>query len=114
MIRQLYALCLVFLFILSCKNETAETASDTGTKSSNTEFAQLLEDYNQGGYELDPMVATNAGNTNYNDAFPNFLSADYKAKKKTYYESFKTKLSQIDVELLNDCLLYTSPSPRDA
>lgn len=102
MIRQLYALCLVFLFILSCKNETAETASDTGTKSSNTEFAQLLEDYNQGGYELDPMVATNAGNTNYNDAFPNFLSADYKAKKKTYYESFKTKLSQIDVELLND------------
>lgn len=87
--------------MISCKNETSETTSETEKMSTNTEFAQLLDDYNKEAYELDPMIATNAGDMSYNAAFPDFLSSDYKAKKKAYYESYKNKLSQIDMSSLN-------------
>lgn len=101
MIRRLFVLSIVFLSVLSCKNEIPETTSDTELRSNNAEFVRLLEAYNQEGYELYPMIATNAGDPHYNTAFPEFLSANYKAKKKAYYESYKNKLSQIDVESLN-------------
>ena len=98
---RLYVLIILFVSMISCKNETSETTSESEKVSTNVEFSQLLEDYNQEAYELDPMIATNAGDMSYNTAFPDFLSVDYKVKKKAYYESYKNKLSQIDVSSLN-------------
>ena len=99
--RQLLLLCvLLFATLSSCKDETKK--KDTETKSIASDFATLLEDYNEEGYALEPMTATSAGDSRYNDAFPNFLSSDYKAKKKAYYKSYKKKLSKIDKSALND------------
>ena len=101
MIRKLSVYGLQFLTILSCKNETSDTNSNSKLVSDDTEFIKLLESYNEEAYALDPMVATNAGDSRYNSEFPEFLSADYKAKKKAYYDSYKKLLSEIDVETLS-------------
>ena len=101
MIRKLSVYGLLFLTILSCKNETSNSDSNSKLVSDDTEFIKLLESYNEEAYALDPMVATNAGDARYNTDFPDFLSADYKAKKKAYYDSYKNKLSEIDVKTLS-------------
>ncbi|MFD1063607.1 DUF885 domain-containing protein [Winogradskyella litorisediminis] len=101
MIRRLFILGLLVVGINSCKNEQTGTFDATEDNLPNTEFANLLEDYSKQGYALDPMVATNAGDMSYNTEFPNFLSEDYKAKKKAYYNSFKNELSKIDKSTLN-------------
>lgn len=101
MIRRLLLLCLMVSTFMACKNETTETKSSIEKSSANTEFAELLKNYSKQGYDLDPMIATSAGDMSYNTAFPNFLSEDYKAKKKSYYNSFKEELSNIDVSTLN-------------
>ena len=101
MIRKLSVYGLLFLTILSCKNETFNTDSNSKLVSNDTKFIKLLESYNEEAYALDPMVATNAGDSRYNSEFPEFLSVDYKAKKKAYYNSYKSRLSEINNETLN-------------
>ena len=46
------------------------------------------------------------------DEFCNFLSRDWSADELTRTE--KTKIAQYVTMLIIDCLLYTSPSPRDS
>jgi len=101
MIRRFFIISLLFVAFSSCKNENSQTSLESEKTTNNLEFAQILEDYNEEGYVLDPMVATNAGDMRFNTAFPNFLSSEYKAKKKAYYNSYKNKLSFIDVSTLN-------------
>jgi uncharacterized protein (DUF885 family) len=100
--RQLFIYGFLLLSILSCKNETSKPNDNLDLQGTNTEFADLLKNYNEEGYELNPMVATNAGDYRYNTAFPNFLSTAYKAKKKAYYTSYKKKLANINVDTLNE------------
>lgn len=101
MIRRFFIISLLCVAFSSCKNENSQTSLESEKTTNNLEFAQILEDYNEEGYVLDPMVATNAGDMRFNTAFPNFLSSEYKAKKKAYYNSYKNKLSFIDVSTLN-------------
>ncbi|EDP70396.1 bifunctional GMP synthase/glutamine amidotransferase protein [Flavobacteriales bacterium ALC-1] len=101
MLRQLFICGLLFFSMLSCKNETSSADTNLEVEVKNEGFAALLEKYKEEGYVLNPMVATGAGDTRYNTAFPNFLSTEYKAKKKGYYESYKAKLAEIDVESLS-------------
>lgn len=99
---QLFFYSLLVIMILSCKDETSKVASDTEMDSASIELAKLLENYSEEGFQLDPMIATMTGDTRFNDQFPNFLSADYKAKKKAYYSSYKQRLSDIDRSKLSD------------
>ena len=100
--RRLIMYSFLFLGLFSCKNESSELPEKTEKQTNNSEFTKLLEDYSEEGYVLDPIVATSAGDNRYNSEFPNFLSQDYKAKKKAYYNSFKDKLASIDVETLSE------------
>ena len=102
MLRQLCICSLLFLSMLSCKNETSNSDSSLEVEVKNEVFAALLENYKEEGYVLDPMVATGAGDTRFNAAFPNFLSSEYKAKKKAYYNTYKAKLAEIDLESLSE------------
>jgi len=102
MLRQLCICSLLFFSMLSCKNETSNSDSSLEVEVKNEVFAALLENYKEEGYVLDPMVATGAGDTRFNAAFPNFLSSEYKAKKKAYYNTYKAKLAEIDLESLSE------------
>ena len=85
--------------LISCKNETQNT---TVINTTSQEFTELLNSFNTEGYELDPIKATMAGIEGYNDKYPDFLSEDYKAKKKAYYTKYKTALLEIDESNLTD------------
>ncbi len=89
----------ILLIIVSCKKENE--AKDLTEKASEA-FANLLEQYNEEGFELNPVNATNAGDYRFNDKFPNFLSDRYKTKKKNYYNKFKQALHEIDDSKLSE------------
>ena len=90
--------CLVMLcFIWACKEEVKEEINPI-----HDEFANLLKAYSEEGYVLDPINATNAGDTRFNDQFPNFLSKEHKAQKKAYYEKFNAALSDFPDSLLTE------------
>ncbi len=89
----------VLLISFSCKKEK-EAQELTGNASE--VFASLLEQYNEEGFELNPLNATNAGDYRFNDKFPDFLSDAYKTKKKTYYNKFKQALDKIDDSKLSE------------
>ncbi|MDU8886893.1 DUF885 domain-containing protein [Yeosuana sp. MJ-SS3] len=90
---------LLFVFLFSCKNETA---TNVATDNTSEKFAELLHNYNEEGLVLNPLNATQAGDNRFNDQLPNFLSEDYKAKKKAYYNKYKKALSDIDESQLSD------------
>ena len=77
--------------LASCKQEKKEVV--TKVVSENTEFNQLLKDYNEGKLLLNPINATFAGDNRFNDQFPNTLSDEYQAKSNEFYNSYKTKLN---------------------
>ena len=85
------------LLIFSCKQDPSKTITE-----SEIDFSVLLNDFNEEGFQLDPMKATKAGDIRFNDAYPNFLSEDYKKKKEAYYKSYKEALTQIDASQLSE------------
>lgn len=78
-------------FLVSCKQEKKETVS-TPTPE-NTEFNQLLKDYNEGKLQLNPVNATFAGDNRFNDQFPNTLSDEYQSKSNEFFKNYKNKLN---------------------
>ncbi|WP_299676994.1 DUF885 family protein [uncultured Dokdonia sp.] len=95
--------CILIAFI-SCKNET--TAPETTTKTTTVTFGDFLDTYYEEGLKLNPLGATMAGDSRYNDQFPDILSPAYKAKIKDYYTSYKSQLSNYpDEELTTTELL---------
>ena len=90
---------LLLLFIISCKNEKSTNVEINNTSEI---FAELLQNFNEEGLVLNPLNATQAGDNRFNDQLPNFLSEDYKAKKKAYYTKYKNLLSEIDESQLSE------------
>ncbi|MEJ2114036.1 MAG: DUF885 domain-containing protein [Flavobacteriaceae bacterium] len=90
---------LLLLFIISCKNEKSTNVEINNTSE---KFAGLLQNFNEEGLVLNPLNATQAGDNRFNDQLPNFLSEDYKAKKKAYYTKYKNLLSEIDESQLSE------------
>ncbi|MGQ3678696.1 DUF885 domain-containing protein [Tenacibaculum discolor] len=78
-------------FLVSCKQEKKEAVSIPTPE--NTEFNQLLKDYNEGKLQLNPVSATFAGDNRFNDQFPNTLSDKYQAKSNEFFKNYKEKLN---------------------
>ncbi|WP_233862253.1 DUF885 domain-containing protein [Tenacibaculum piscium] len=84
----------------SCKKEENKQENQQKTQEKqekrtalkNTAFTKVLEDYNQGKFNLNPINATNAGDNRFNDKFPNSLSKAYQQKNNTFYTDFKAKI----------------------
>ncbi|WP_440067255.1 DUF885 domain-containing protein [Tenacibaculum discolor] len=87
-------------FLVSCKQEKKEAVS-TPTPE-NTEFNQLLKDYNEGKLQLNPVNATFAGDNRFNDQFPNTLSDEYQAKSNEFFKNYKEKLNNFKDADLNE------------
>ncbi|WP_242093957.1 DUF885 domain-containing protein [Aestuariivivens sediminicola] len=88
---------LVFLCLLSCKKE--EKAESNPIHAA---FAEMVEHYSEEGYYFDPVKATQAGISGYNDQFPNLLSAEFKAKKKAYHEKYLQAIHKFPDTLLTE------------
>ncbi|APG64070.1 hypothetical protein LPB136_01220 [Tenacibaculum todarodis] len=89
----------ISLVLVSCKNETSNEAK---TVSENTEFNQLLKEYNEGKLKLNPINATYAGDNRFNDQFPNTISKEYKLATKDFYTNYKTKLENFKDDALTE------------
>lgn len=84
-----YAFILSLLICVSC-------GSDKKVDIPLPPFADILDAYYQQGLELNPINATAAGDSRYNDQFPNFLSENYQKKSKAYYSKFRDTLKRFD------------------
>ncbi|RBW55801.1 DUF885 domain-containing protein [Tenacibaculum sp. E3R01] len=81
------------LLFYSCKQEKKETTNlVTKTQKVNTDFDNLLKEYNERKLRLFPISATQAGDARYNDKFPNSLLTEYTYKTESFYDYFKSKL----------------------
>ena len=92
----------VALLACSCKEEVKEATPNAGE-----ELSQLLSDYSEEGYSLNPLIATSAGDDRFNDQFPDFLSESYRAKSKEYFTKYKKAVLAIDDSLLTDTELMS-------
>lgn len=84
--------------LTSCKQEKKEAAT---TSSENTAFNQLLKDYNEGKLQLNPIDATFAGDSRFNDQFPNTLSDEYQTKSNAFFTDFQNKVKSFKDEDLS-------------
>ena len=88
------AIVTITTLLTSCKQEKKEVVKKT--ISENIEFNQLLKDYNEGKFQLNPINATFAGDNRFNDQFPNTLSNEYQVKNNAFYNTYKTKLNNFN------------------
>ncbi|SNR15429.1 DUF885 domain-containing protein [Tenacibaculum jejuense] len=84
----------------SCKTESKEEKSKISVP--NIAFNQLLNDYNEGKLELNPINATSTGDNRFNDKFPNFLSDEYALKAKDFFTTYKIKLNEFPKDSLTE------------
>ena len=98
--KRILMLCSILLVTFSCKNNKESDENLTPQNEVSENFNKLLNDYNEEGLMLDPTKATDAGDSRYNDKFPDFLSQEYKENKKAYYTKFKNALDEIPDSLL--------------
>ncbi|WP_239540796.1 DUF885 domain-containing protein [Spongiivirga citrea] len=59
-------------------------------------ISDVFEAYYQDGLKLNPLNATFAGDNRYNDTLPNSLSKAHEQKVRTYYTTYREKLSHYD------------------
>ncbi|MCF1192662.1 DUF885 domain-containing protein [Mangrovimonas sp. AS39] len=100
--RKVLFFVVVVFFACSCQEEVKEPTPNAGE-----ELSQLLSDYSEEGYSLNPLIATSAGDNRFNDQFPDFLSESYKAKSKEYFTKYKKAVLAIDDSLLTDTELMS-------
>ena len=93
-----YSLILL-LALCACKDSSK---SENVIHANNTDLAQILQNYSEESYKLNPIEATNAGDNRFNAEFPNALSKAYKAEKKAFYEKYLSEIKAIDTALLTD------------
>ena len=91
-IRNILSLFVILQFI-ACSGAGSKEKS---ISQENSEFNQLLEEYNQDGLKLDPIGATFIGDNRYNDQFPDYISDAYREELKNYYTSYLNKVKLFD------------------
>lgn len=97
---------LVVISLFSCKTDISSSKNSTSIEK--VDLSKVLEDYHEGTLQLNPLNATFAGDTRFNDQFPNFNSEEYINKLKAFYTKTKQTLSDIDKDQLspNDRMSY--------
>ena len=92
-----FMLCALLVFAISCKKEEKKE-----------EVAQLppINDVFKGFYEdglkLNPINATFAGDTRYNDILPNNISEEFLNETKEYYSKYKNKILEYNKDSLSE------------
>ena len=84
--------CVIILFSCTRGSKTDNSQSDKSKVS--TEFNRVLNNYYEDGLKLNPLLATWAGDSRYNNSFPNTLTDEYKNELKSYYRGYSDKITQ--------------------
>ncbi len=96
----------LFVIILfgSCKEKLNDSAENLEGKplASNAQLSEIFKEYHQGVLKIDPISATRAGDTRYNDRFVNVLNDSVKEGIKLFYTAYLEKVSQFADEDLNE------------
>lgn len=95
---------LLFLCLFACQTDTTTSKSTT----EKVDLSKVLTDYYEGTLQLNPVNATFAGDTRFNDQFPDFNSKKYIDQYKAFYTKTKQTLAGIDKSQLsaNDRMSY--------
>ena len=93
--KNLILFCLLFFAISSCNQNPTKIEN-------NLEFNNILENYYQDGLKLNPINATNEGDSRYNDKFPELITNDYKNKQEKYYNKYLNEVSKFKMNDLSD------------
>ena len=93
--KNLILFCLLFFAISSCDQKSTKIEN-------NLEFNNILENYYQDGLKLNPINATNEGDSRYNDKFPELITNDYKNKQEKYYNKYLNEVSKFKITDLSD------------
>ena len=96
-IKASFMLLLVSLF--ACKSDTSTSNSLTSAKK--VDLSTILETYHQDYLKLNPLNATFAGDSRYNDVFPDFNSKAYLADYRSFYTKTQQTLTDIDKNQLS-------------
>ena len=86
---------LVLFLLLSCDFNSENIQN-------NVELNTILENYYQDGLKLNPINATNEGDSRYNDKFPELITDDYKKRQAEYYNKYLNKVSKFEINDLSD------------
>jgi uncharacterized protein (DUF885 family) len=102
--RKLIVLLSFFVLLNSCKEKVDHSDENINNKvqASNEDLAKILEEYHQDFLKIDPISATRAGDTRYNDRFTNVLNDSIKEEMKLFYSSNLEKVSHFAEEDLNE------------
>ena len=92
-------LCLSFIIFNSCKNDSS--SSNDPSSNERIDLSQDLEDYYQSYLKLNPVDATFAGITDYNDTWENSIAQENRNSTKAFYKSIIDKLDNIDRDNLS-------------
>jgi len=92
-------LCLSFIIFNSCKNDSS--SSNDPSSNERIDLSQDLEDYYQSYLKLNPVDATFAGITDYNDTWENSIAEENRNSTKAFYKSIIDKLDNIDRDNLS-------------
>lgn len=98
--KALFLFCLTFL-MMNCKQEKTNQPVSTDNNIG-AEFNKVLDNYYEDGLKLFPLNATFAGDARYNDQFPNFLSPEFEAQTKKYYQGYLDKIASFKAEDLTE------------
>ncbi|XOV93576.1 MAG: DUF885 family protein [Bacteroidota bacterium] len=92
--KRLFSIYILSALMLACTtNKTVEPTMS---------FDEMLNQYYEEGLKLNPINATYAGDSRYNDLFPNFLSEEYTAEQKAYCEKYLGLIKQYTDETLTE------------
>jgi len=109
----------ILITLFACSTPQTITQQNPPTLPS-IDFNTLLENYHEAYLKLNPLEATFAGDTRYNDQFPNTISKSNIVKAKAFYTGILESLSQVDRSTLsandqmsNDILAWQSDVALD-
>jgi uncharacterized protein (DUF885 family) len=86
----------------SAGNSSGQQKSTISQVSTSDKLSQLYAEFFAEQLQLDPLMATFIGRTEYNDKLPNYLSPQYLAKLRRFEQKYLDRINAIDTSGLTE------------
>lgn len=94
---------LIAVLVTACKKDKETPVTDTELETEvKSDFETVLETYHEETLKMYPLNATSAGDNRYNDQLPNVLTNEFKEREKTFYTTYKKKITGFKDENLSE------------
>lgn len=92
---------LLWAVVAACVSCTAEQSSEQSAETK-VSLDSLFEAYHQERLQFNPLEATGAGISGYNDTLTNYISDEYQQKLLEFYQRFGEALERVDTTILSE------------